>query len=108
MKDACPIPHLPDFDSKTIKQELQKAVGHIYHRIMTNELALKFNLHGRNNNPNKPPKDSFKKYKELLTVTFGKLWMQARIQDFAKGGAQHYKKKWYTLDPQICLKYLEP
>lgn len=73
MKDACPIPNLPNFDSKTIKQELHKAVGHIYSRIMTNELALQYNLFGRNNNPNGPQKEGFKQFKELLTVTFGKL-----------------------------------
>ena len=79
MKDACPIPNMPNFDSKTFKQELHKAVGHIYSRIMTNELALQYNLFGRNINPNGPHKEAFKQFKELLTVTFGKSSMSIYI-----------------------------
>ncbi|XP_030759813.1 uncharacterized protein LOC115885133 [Sitophilus oryzae] len=67
MKDACPVPNLKDFDSKTIRQELHKAINHIYSHITTNELASQYNMFGRRNSPNGPLKEGFVQFKELLT-----------------------------------------
>ncbi|XP_030752782.1 uncharacterized protein LOC115879891 isoform X5 [Sitophilus oryzae] len=79
MKDSCPIPNLKDFDPKTIRQELHKVINHIYSHIMTNELATQYNMFGRRNNPNGPPKEGFVQFKELLTVTFEAIKPKAEL-----------------------------
>ncbi|XP_031359290.1 uncharacterized protein LOC116182858 isoform X2 [Photinus pyralis] len=88
MMDSCPIPNIQNLDSKTVKQELHKVVGHILCRIMTNELAVGLNMCGRHLNANTPKKEGLKKYPELLMVTFEAMKPKAKLSNLELDRAQ--------------------
>ncbi|KAK4882360.1 hypothetical protein RN001_005679 [Aquatica leii] len=88
MTDCCPTPTLPNQDSKTVKQEMHKVVGHIYNRIMTNELAINLNMCGQNLHKNTPKKEGMKKFSEILAVTFEAIKPKAHLANLQLSQAQ--------------------